>query len=260
MTRFVRYDDLEFEADPGITGFGMAPVLDDAAATVKFWRVPAGWNLGRLGIEENLHYHRRAFEYSAVLQGRFPHIEYDEATDSTYRMHFRTGDLMIRPSGSVHGLHRDMPVPERCDMLYWTTGSGTSIRDADYATETTDVLGDLAAHRAELGGRCRITNVLEHPASGTRTMSAPGEPFGVELVQLPAGATLRLDGLCDSTTLFAFLWSGRCRHRRGEAQPAVGVPRWTMLVGAPQNGDVDATLTADEDACWLRVSRAGARA
>jgi hypothetical protein len=259
MTRILSYETLRFEDEPGITGFERAIVRDDHGAEVKFWRVPAGWGLARLGVVENLHFHRHAWEYAAFLHGDFPHVEYDGEARATTRIRFGAGDLMIRPPGSIHGLHADMHVENGCGILYWNTGPGTSLLDAGYAQETVDVAGDPAALAYDPDSRCRIDplDALRPTGGDSRLMSRVGEPLQVELQWVEAGECVPLAELVDADRLFSFLWTGEARLD-GTAAGALPVPRWTALVGPPTAEQQRGVLQAVSPACWLRVSRPGA--
>lgn len=257
MTRIVRFADRVHVAEPGITGFLMAPVLERGPITAKFWRVPAGWNIGCVGVERNLHVHERVWEYAAILAGDFPHVEYDDERAACFDFRFHAGDLMIRPPGSLHGLRAELAVHERCDILYWNTGSGTSLLDADYHAQTTD-LGEDADLRAHARGRCRIVNVETAAGSGWTELSRPGEPQRVRLRRTQAGTRLPLAELCESGTTFALLWSGSARVvRRGAS--TFEVPRWTTIVHSAVDATADAAaddgsvVDAVEDCLWLRV-------
>jgi hypothetical protein len=256
MTRFLTYDTARFEDEPGITGFERATVREDDRAEVKFWRVPAGWGLSRVGVVENLHYHRRAWEYAAFLHGDFPHVEYDADARKTSRIRFGAGDLMIRPPGSIHGLHADMHVESGCGILYWNTGPGTSLLDAEYPQETVDVSGDPAVHHCDPSSRCRIDRVdTLRPSHGrSRRVSAADEPLQVELRWAEAGESVPLAELVGPETLFAFLWGGDS-SLGGTAAGAVAVPRWTVLAGAPAHEQRTAVLQSDTQTCWLCVTR-----
>jgi len=260
MGRALRYDDMQFIPDTGITGFGMAPIITTDAVLVKFWRIPAGWSLADVGVEQNLHFHRRASEYAAVLDGDFPHIEYDCASDSLRRIRFGAGDLMIRPPGSLHGLHQEMSVQHTCTMLYWNTGPGTSLLDANYATETIDVSDDRQRWRPELNDRCRITRVdlAGEPAGDApapQRYSQPDEAFDVTLVRLRRGTRCRVRDLMGARPLLTFLWSGHCRSVTSDAQRSTALPRWSLLLDGDGSIGEDDWITADEDACWLQVLR-----
>jgi hypothetical protein len=268
MSHALRHDEMKFIPDPGITGFAMAPILTSDDVLVKFWRIPAGWSVADVGVEENLHFHRRASEYAAVLDGDFPHIEYDCASDSLRRIRFGAGDLMIRPPGSLHGLHQEMSVLRDCTMLYWNTGPGTSLLDANYANETTDVSDDLPRWRPELNDRCRITRVdLARTAASTATgapagssparqvYSQPGEAFEVAVVPLRAGERRRVRDLAGTRPLLTFLWSGHCHSAASDATRTTDLPRWSLLLDGDGGIGEDDWITADEDACWLQVLR-----
>lgn len=254
MPRILPWNDLQFAPDPGITGFEMAHVRDDSAGCVKFWRIPAGWGLGALGIEENLHFHRRAWEYAAFVAGDFPHVEWDDAAREKRRIRFAPGQLMVRPPTSIHGLHADMSVRERCEILYWNTGPGTSVLDADYAEETVDVIGDPAAHPFDPDDRCRIDDVAGLDPGGARvrarTMSRPGEPCRLTVQWASAGESVPLGDWLDDHSRFLFLWRGRAALDGGEIRRPL--PERTTLLPA---GDRPAELRlhAETDCCWLAV-------
>jgi hypothetical protein len=199
-----------------------------------------------------------------VLDGDFPHIEYDCASDSLRRIRFGAGDLMIRPPGSLHGLHQDMSVLRDCTMLYWNTGPGTSLLDANYANETTDVSDDLPRWRPELNDRCRITRVDFAPTAASTSagdppvrqcFSQPGEAFEVTLLPLRAGERRRVHDLMGARPLLTFLWSGHCRSVTSDAQRSTALPRWSLLLDGDGSIGEDDWITADEDACWLQVLR-----
>jgi hypothetical protein len=262
MTQVLRIRDPDYRQDPGITGFQMATVIDDAIGCVKFWRVPAGWGLGQLGIEENLHRHDRVYEYAAVLEGDFPHVEVGADGESLERIRFHAGDLMIRPPGSVHGLHAEQSVLARCDMLYWNTGRGTSILDPDYATETTDLLAsDLRlkspADRSHAHARCRIIRAgrVGNGAPAIETLSLPDEPFTVRVQRLEVGESLELESFLDADTRFAMLWTGDCRIGAACTADFAKLAAGSILLGALEEHQRSFNLVADTLCCWLQVSR-----
>jgi hypothetical protein len=262
MTQVLRIGDSDYQRDPGITGFQMATVIDDAIGAVKFWRISAGWSLGELGIESNLHRHDRVYEYAAVLGGDFPHLELGADGRSLERIRFHAGDLMIRPPGSVHGLHAEQSVLERCDMLYWNTGRGTSILDPDYGTETTDLLAtDLRlngpADRGRAGARCRIVRAgrVGNDMPAAETLSLPGEPFTVRVRRLEVGQSLELASFLDADTRFALLWMGACRISATCKADCARLNGGSLLLGAPEDPQRTYGLIADQASCWLHVSR-----
>jgi hypothetical protein len=254
MPRILAWNALQYDPDPGITGFEMAHVRDDSAGCVKFWRIPAGWGLGALGIEENLHFHRRAWEYAAFVDGDFPHVEWDDATQEKRRIRFAPGQLMIRPPTSIHGLHADMTVRDGCDILYWNTGPGTSVLDAGYADETVDVIGDPAVHPFDAADRCRIDDVATFDPSGapvrSRTMSRAGEPCRVVLHWADAGTDVPLADCMGEHARFLFLWRGRAELRDGPNRTPL--PERTTLLpdGASTTGR---RLHAETETLWLAV-------
>lgn len=258
MTRFLSFADLQFEPDPGITGFTCAPVVAHERCHAKFWRVPPGWGLRSLGIEENLHFHRRAWEYAIHLSGDFPHIEYDDAKREKVRIRFGAGDLMIRPPTSIHGLHADMTVQAGSEMLYWNTGPGTSIRDPEYHAETTDVLGDPGRFPFDPVNRARIDRreQLRPPGEGivVREVSRAGEPLRVTLRWVPAGRTVPLADVIGPDGVFAVLWDGDAHVEGAGATGRAELRRWTTLVGAPDDSQRAATLLATSATCWLSVA------
>ncbi len=249
MPRHIPPKELRFEPDPGITGFEMARVADDARGLVKFWRIPAGWSLGQLGIVENLHFHRRAWEYAAVLEGDFPHIEYDKSRDALRRIRFGPGDLMIRAPGSLHGLQADMSVGRSCTMLYWNTGPGTSLLDANYAEETVDVVGSATRWRDELNDDCIITTVDRAGPTAHWVASRPGDAFRVEIRRMAPGEEVSAATLAGDDRSFALLWLGRC-EAAGAAMPC-----GSLLLGGPSPGGVTAPVVATTACCWLMVQR-----
>lgn len=249
MARHLPPSALAFEPDPGITGFEMARVADDARGLVKFWRVPAGWGIGQLGIEGNLHFHRRAWEYAAVLEGDFPHVEYDKAHDVLRRIRFGAGDLMIRAPGSLHGLHADMTVQRTCTMLYWNTGPGTSLLDANYAEETVDVTGDAARWRDELNDDCVIAPVERGGSPAAWTASRADDAFRVEIRRMAAGDPVDLKALAGDERSFALLWLGRCESAGISLQPG------SVLLGDAVRNDFTAPVVATTPCCWLAVQR-----
>lgn len=261
MTRFLPFADLQFEPDPGITGFTCATVVANDRCHAKFWRVPPGWGLRSLGIEENLHFHHRAWEYAVHLSGDFPHIEYDDVAREKTRIRFGEGDLMIRPPTSIHGLHADMTVQAGSEMLYWNTGPGTSIRDPEYHAETIDVLGDPGRFDFDPANRCRIDkrDALRPAGDGVveREVSRKGEPLRETLRWVPAGGSVKLADVLGADGVFALLWVGDARSDRPDDAGRTMLPRWTTLVGAPEGAQRDATLYATSDTCWLSVATGG---
>lgn len=249
MARHLPFGALVFEPDPGITGFEMARVADDARGLVKFWRVPAGWGIGQLGIEGNLHFHRRAWEYAAVLDGDFPHVEYDKSRDALRRIRFGAGDLMIRAPGSLHGLHADMTVQRTCTMLYWNTGPGTSLLDANYAEETVDVTGDAAPWRDELNDDCVITAPDREGAPGASVVSRANDAFRVEIRRMAAGDRVDAQVLAGDARSFALLWVGCCESGGASLQP------WSVLRGEAGRDGVATPVVATTPCCWLVVQR-----
>ena len=256
--RVVHRDELDFGPEPGITGFRKADVLDSHEGSVRFWQVPAGWNIGELGIAENLHFHRRVYEYAAVLAGDFPHIEYDVDRHALEAIRFVPGDLMIRPPGSLHGLKADLRVHQACDLLYWNTGPGTGILDPDYSTETIDVTSLAGAARPATAAPCRITRVDTDgagPVGGSATMSRAAEPYQVRLRWLPAGSRLPLAELIGDAALFTFLWRGQAELGAACSGLRTSLAAWTVLAGVPEGGQCEVTLTSVAASCWLLVSR-----
>ena len=255
MARLVSFSELAFEPDPGITGFEMARVADDTRGLVKFWRVPAGWGIGRLGIEGNLHFHRRAWEYAAVLEGDFPHVEYDKARDALRRIRFGAGDLMIRAPGSLHGLHADMTVQRRCTMLYWNTGPGTSLLDANYAEETVDVDGDVARWREQLNDDCVITTVdREGPPAGWEASRA-NDAFRVGIRRMAAGDAVDVAALAGDDHSFALLWLGGCTAAWGSLQQGSVLLGEAVRDGVTRPDGVASRIVATTPCCWLVVQR-----
>lgn len=257
----VNFADLRFMPDPGITGFEMAMLADSPQGSVRFWRIPSGWNIGQLGVRENLHVHRSVFEYAAVLSGRLPHIEYDLETRQRHRIEFTPGQLMIRPNGSIHGLDDSLTVQDTCTILYWNTGPGTSMLDHDYAVETADVLDDCLDGRVVHHGVCRIIDALAQARSGEglrwQYHSLAGEPQQVSVGRLAAGETLAADELLGEGSLFAFLWQGRCELVEAAGQASRSLEQWSLLSGDSAVALRGRHVRAQQDAVWLRVRRDG---
>jgi hypothetical protein len=255
----VSFAGVEFVADPGITGFEMALVSQGPEGSVRFWRIPEGWNIGQLGVRENLHVHRNVFEYAAVLSGRLPHIEYDLETRERHKIEFSPGQLMIRPNGSIHGLNDSLTVQETCTILYWNTGTGTSLLDSDYHVETADVLGDDPQERVVHAGVCRISDVLGE-RDGTvqerwTRYSRDGEPMEVSVGRLAAGEQVPLRELSGESPLFAFLWEGACELVDGSGDTREALAQWSLLDGGSLQDARGCIVSARTDAVWLRVER-----
>lgn len=258
MVTVQSFSQLEFSPDVGIAGFEMASVYAGEALTAKLWRVPRGWNLSRVGVEENFHVHTSVFEYAAVLQGRFPHIEYDVPSQRRWKTAFRPGDLMIRPPGSVHGLDSSMAVPEETLLLYANSGPGTSILDPGYASETVDVLDGTVPRGVATDGVCRIDRPLDDPsAEDERIYSLPAEPARFAVRRLAAGEVIGLEAILGRDTLFSFLWQGACtlEESKGISRP---IAEWTTLTHGARQAAVGGALLSNSgavDACWLTVGR-----
>ncbi|MFT7289052.1 MAG: hypothetical protein ACI87W_003179, partial [Halieaceae bacterium] len=224
----------------------------------KFWRVPAGWNLSRVGVDENLHVHTTVYEYGAFMKGTFPHIEYDVNTQRRWKMEFSPGDLMIRPPGSVHGLDSSMLVPEETILLYCNSGPGTSILDPDYALETADVMDGAIRSGVATDGVCRIDRPLDHVPiedDECKDYSLPGEPAHFTIRRLKPGGEATLDELLGGDGLFCVLWQGNCRLE-GTDGLSVDISEWdTVLHGSEPDSVAGGAFKnlATKDAFWLCV-------
>jgi len=260
MVSIRTFSELDFLPDQGITGFDMASVAESPHGLVKFWRIPRGWNIGQLGVKENLHVHRRVFEYAAVLSGRLPHIEYDLDKRERRQIEFVPGELMIRPSGSIHGLNDSLTVQETCQLLYWNTGPGTSLLDEDYAQETADLLDGRIEDGFEHDGECRVLDVLGTEVADSahqwQRYSLEGEPMEVSVRALDAGEEIAVAELLPPRALFAFLWTGEGQLRTSGRQPPAALEQWTLLTRDTASGDDAGAVRATNPAVWLRVETA----
>jgi hypothetical protein len=139
----------------GIPGFLHKPLaLDpDTGARILLWFVPPGWGEQLVGEEAMLHYHANAAERAYILYGDFPHWEFSTFDDVEGYLEVMKGGLfMDRPPKSLHGLKPGNYSQAGAMILYWATGPGTNVGDAEYHQESVDMLAGVRdeAQRTDL--------------------------------------------------------------------------------------------------------------
>lgn len=135
-------DEINWVEDPDIPGFKQKILGKDPQtnAVVRLWFIPPEWGGDILDGKPDRHYHKTVVERAFHLSGDFPHWEFSSVDDFEGELYiFSRGLFMDRPPGSLHGL---LPTPTSqagAQILYWNTGSGTSIREAEFEHETINV-------------------------------------------------------------------------------------------------------------------------
>tara|TARA_B100000945_G_scaffold232767_1_gene189133 strand:+ start:1081 stop:1911 length:831 start_codon:yes stop_codon:yes gene_type:complete len=128
--------------DPGIPGFKQKILKEDKStgAVVRLWFVPPDWGDEVFNGKPDRHYHKTVVERGFHLHGDFPHWEFDSVDDFEGTLYvFKPGLFMDRPTKSLHGLHPDPRSQAGAQILYWSSGSGASVKDPDFNEETVNV-------------------------------------------------------------------------------------------------------------------------
>jgi hypothetical protein len=138
----VRSHTLEWEDDPDIPGFRQKLLsFDDITkAVVRLWFIPPDWGTDVFDGKPGRHYHKSVVERGFHLYGDFPHWEFNSVEDFEGDLYiFKRNLFMNRPPGSLHGLLPEPRSKAGAVILYWNTGGGTSIKEADFEKETITV-------------------------------------------------------------------------------------------------------------------------
>ena len=151
----LRDAEIPWQSNQSIPGFLHKELALDpvSGAPVLLWFVPPGWGEELVGEEPMLHYHVSARERAYILYGDFPHWEFSSFDDVEGYVEVMKGGLfMDRPAKSLHGLKPGRYSQAGAMILYWATGPGTNIGDADYNDESIDMLAGVRdeAQRTDL--------------------------------------------------------------------------------------------------------------
>ena len=134
--------NMEWVDDPGIPGFKQKILNEDkeSGAIVRLWFIPPNWGDEVFMGKPDRHYHKTVIERGFQLYGDFPHWEFDSVDDFEGTLFvFKPGLFMDRPIKSLHGLLPEPKSQGGAVILYWNTGSGASVKDSDFNSETVNV-------------------------------------------------------------------------------------------------------------------------
>ncbi len=139
---FLSTNNMNWTKDPGIPGFKQKILKEDKSSggVVRLWFVPPNWGDEVFNGKPDRHYHKTVVERGFHLYGDFPHWEFESVDDFEGTLYvFKPGLFMDRPINSLHGLHPNPKSQAGAQILYWSSGSGASVKDPDFSKETVNV-------------------------------------------------------------------------------------------------------------------------